>query len=135
MIEHHVVAGLLRAGDCVLLCHRRSDRRWFPDVWDLPGGHVDEGEDPRVALVRELGEELGVRAAMPSKEPDTVIWDGVAGFELWIWTVDSWHGKIVNAAPDEHDEVRWFTATDIETLELAHARYHELLRRALASAS
>jgi 8-oxo-dGTP diphosphatase len=30
----------------------------FPDHWDLIGGHVEEGETPEVALVREFKEEL-----------------------------------------------------------------------------
>ncbi len=42
--------------------HRSPERRWFPDVWDLPGGHVEPGEDERTALRRELREEVGVEA-------------------------------------------------------------------------
>ena len=132
--DHRVVAGLFRADDRVLLCHRRSDRRWYPDVWDLPGGHVDDGEDPRQALVRELREELGVRVDRPRNAPDAVITDDDAGFELSIWLVDSWHGEIVNAAPDEHDDVRWFTAEDTDALSLADTRYAVVLRRALGDA-
>jgi 8-oxo-dGTP diphosphatase len=30
----------------------------FPDHWDLIGGHVEEGETPEKALVREFKEEL-----------------------------------------------------------------------------
>ena len=30
----------------------------FPDHWDLIGGHVENGETPEVALVREFKEEL-----------------------------------------------------------------------------
>jgi 8-oxo-dGTP diphosphatase len=30
----------------------------FPDYWDLIGGHVEEGETPEQALVREVKEEL-----------------------------------------------------------------------------
>jgi 8-oxo-dGTP diphosphatase len=30
--------------------------------WLLPGGHVDDGEDPRTTVVREAEEELGVAA-------------------------------------------------------------------------
>lgn len=135
VIDHRVVAGLLRAGDSVLLCHRRPDRRWYPDVWDLPGGHVDEGEDPRHALVRELGEELSVRVDLPVDGPAMLIREEDAGLELSIWIVDLWDGEIANAAPDEHDDVRWFTAADIEALELAHPRYPELLQRAIADTS
>ena len=32
----------------------------FPDCWDLIGGHVEEGETPEQALIREYGEELGL---------------------------------------------------------------------------
>jgi 8-oxo-dGTP diphosphatase len=32
----------------------------FPDHWDLIGGHVEEGETPEEALVREVKEELGI---------------------------------------------------------------------------
>ena len=48
-----VVAALLRDGNRVLLCHRSPQRRWYPDVWDLPGGHVERRELPGAALARE----------------------------------------------------------------------------------
>ena len=32
----------------------------FPNHWDLIGGHIEEGETPEEALVREVREELGI---------------------------------------------------------------------------
>jgi 8-oxo-dGTP diphosphatase len=32
----------------------------FPGHWDLIGGHVEEGETPEQALIREVKEELGI---------------------------------------------------------------------------
>ena len=40
-LKARIVTALLRDGNRVLLCHRSPRRRWYPDVWDLPGGHVE----------------------------------------------------------------------------------------------
>jgi len=47
-------------GERVLLTrrHRFIVDRW---VWELPGGYVDDGEDPAVAAAREVEEETGWR--------------------------------------------------------------------------
>jgi len=37
----------------------RSDLSKHPLQWDLPGGHVDPGENHRQALYREIVEEIG----------------------------------------------------------------------------
>ena len=41
MTVPHVVAGVLVRGSAVLMGHRSPSRRWYPDVRDSPGGHVE----------------------------------------------------------------------------------------------
>jgi len=123
-----VVAGILRDGDKVLLCHRHPQRQWYPNVWDLPGGHVEPGEQPVEALVRELLEELAVVVPCPEGPPFCEMTDGPV--EMIVWLID-YDGPLVNAAPDEHDELRWFTSESISTVELAHPSYETMLRNAL----
>jgi hypothetical protein len=54
-----MVAMVLLQDDRMLLCHRSPSRRWYPDVWNFPGGHVEPGERPEGALRRDIAEELG----------------------------------------------------------------------------
>src|SRR5436190_508562 len=48
-------------GDRILLT-RLAERVTKHELWTLPGGGVDHGEDPRAAVVREVYEETGLRA-------------------------------------------------------------------------
>jgi len=56
-----VAAGILTRGGRVLICQRREGGD-FPLKWEFPGGKLRDGESAEAALVRELGEELGVSA-------------------------------------------------------------------------
>jgi 8-oxo-dGTP diphosphatase len=58
-----VVAGILFDGSRVLLTQRKAGSH-LAGLWEFPGGKVNDGEDPKEALVRELTEELGVEAAV-----------------------------------------------------------------------
>lgn len=127
--NHNVVGALLVRDGRVLLCHRHPDRRWYPNVWDLPGGHIATGETPADAIRRELFEELGVSVDLPSTEPWRVA-APAPGLTLHVWIVDTWHGTIENRAPDEHDEFRWFLPGETAGLELSDGSLEALIRDA-----
>jgi 8-oxo-dGTP diphosphatase len=126
---HEIVAGLLVRDGRVLLCHRSAGRRWYPDVWDFPGGHVEFGEQPSKALARELEEELGIRIQRPGPELGRVV---RPEFALRIWLVEKWVGDPVNASPAEHDDLGWFDLCEVSSLPLAHSGYLSLIRDAVA---
>lgn len=124
-----VVAGLLRRDGQMLLCHRTPERSHYPDVWDLPGGRVEPGENPLQALTRELKEELGIDAR-PSMES---AWKTLSNeeFQLHIYLIDDWQNEPYNIAPDEHDQIRWTRPGELADLDLAHPSYKQVLERAL----
>lgn len=114
----------------VLLCHRSPTREWMPGVWDFPGGHIDPGETPQQALVRELVEELGVRIATPNRDPDVVLDFDEVSTRVAVWFI-AYEGTVENRRPDEHDDLRWITFEDATQLELADTSYLGLIEQAL----
>ena len=52
---------LILRDDRILLC-RLAERVTRDELWTLPGGGLDHGEDPRVAVLREIHEETGLTA-------------------------------------------------------------------------
>jgi 8-oxo-dGTP diphosphatase len=55
-----VVAAALVDPEGRVLLQQRAPGRSMAGLWEFPGGKVEEGETPEVALVRELEEELGI---------------------------------------------------------------------------
>ena len=58
-----VVAALIVKEGKLLVC-QRTRHQTMPLKWEFPGGKIEEGEQPRYALRRELEEELGILATV-----------------------------------------------------------------------
>jgi 8-oxo-dGTP diphosphatase len=58
-----VVAGLIVKDGKLLVC-QRTRHQTMPLKWEFPGGKIEEREQPRDALRRELEEELGILATV-----------------------------------------------------------------------
>lgn len=113
----------------VLLGHRSPDRSYYPDVWDLLGGHAMPGESPEDALVREVEEEIGCvptefRLLEVGKEPNP---EAHGPGEFHIFLVTAWSGNEPRIANAEHDELRWFHPSEARCLRLADPAYVGLL--------
>jgi len=61
LIEAHV-SGVCFSGDLVLVAKRAQNREIYPNLWECGGGQVRPGENFEEAVLRQLEEELGVKA-------------------------------------------------------------------------
>ena len=57
-----VAAAVLIDPDKRILLAQRPVGKAMAGLWEFPGGKVEPGESPEVALIRELQEELGIEA-------------------------------------------------------------------------
>jgi 8-oxo-dGTP diphosphatase len=95
-----VGVALLEAGR--VLAARRSGPAALAGRWELPGGKVEPGEDPEVAAVREIREELRCTVEVTGwLEGESPLVDGLV---LRVATARLVAGDPV---PSEHDAVRW----------------------------
>lgn len=127
-----IAAAVVFRGDQVLLGHRCPSRKNFPGTWDVIGGHVEIGESPRTAVRRELMEEIGIEASLGGAW--RLVVDDELGIEMMFWLVRDWKGDIVNCAPYEYEELRWFRRSEFHDLKLPHPSYVELLDSAFEAA-
>ncbi len=94
---------------CVLLGDHRKSGLWLP-----PGGHVENDEDPRQAVIREAREELGIEAGCEDGRPffltvtPTVGANSHLDVDLWFVLPVARRETRITADPREFKSVRWF---------------------------
>jgi len=103
-----IAMGALIRNGAVLLARRSSRRKVHPNLWSLPGGHVEPGEDPLTTMRRELLEEIGVTPEH-WRFVGTLVPEGSheTSATFHIYQIDKWRGR-PRLIGDEHTELRWF---------------------------
>jgi 8-oxo-dGTP diphosphatase len=113
-----VVAGILMRGDEILCC-QRAETDLFPLKWEFPGGKIEPGETPEVALARELTEELAIYVDVgPLLETIRHAYAPGVVIELFFFRVDRWTGEIRNLI---FKDVRWVLRTELTSLDFLEA--------------
>jgi len=100
-------------------------------LWSLPKGHIEEGETPEQAAIREVAEETGINSEI-SRELGVIDFWFMAGGKRIHKTVHHFLFKEVGGtlAPQESevDEARWFPLEEIVSL-LAYPDEKKLIAR------
>jgi 8-oxo-dGTP diphosphatase len=113
-----VVAGLIEKDGKLLVC-QRTRHQTMPLKWEFPGGKIEEGEQPRDALRRELEEELGILATV-GDEVSRIQHEYPNGgtVELRFFVVRKFEGEIENRI---FRDIRWAPPTDLPRFDFLEA--------------
>ena len=113
-----VVAALIFEDGKVLVC-QRTRHQTMPLKWEFPGGKIEEGEQPRAALHRELDEELGIDATI-GEEVSRIVheYPGGGSVELRFFVVREYNGKLENKI---FRDVRWSPHAELSSYDFLEA--------------
>jgi len=105
-------------------------------LWSLPKGHIEEGETPEQAALREVAEETGIQSAIERSLGVIDFWF-MAGGKRIHKTVHHYlfreTGGLLAPQESEVDEVGWFPLAEIVD-RLAYPDEKKLIARTNASA-
>lgn len=100
-----------------ILMQQRPAAKHHGGLWEFPGGKVENGENPRTALCREIAEELGI-IINPGDLTPMLLADeqGSPAIVLFLYTCSKWQG---DPAACEGQQWAWLDREEAAGLPLA----------------
>lgn len=101
-----------------VLLHRRYNTGYMDGRYDLPSGHVEQGESVLQAAVRELQEETGTKV----KQKDLKLWHinqfsaNEQEYYNFFFTADSWQGEPTIMEKNKCDDMQFFPLANLPKL-------------------
>ena len=107
-----VVAAIIRKGDKIFATQRGYGD--FKDWWEFPGGKMEVGESPEIALIREIKEELDIDISVDAFI-DTIDYD----YSKFHLTMHCFWCSVESGALTlkEHEAARWLTKDQLDSVD------------------
>lgn len=117
-----VVAGAVIDADGRILMTQRPEGKSLAGLWEFPGGKIEAGEKPEIALVRELDEELGLLTGPTCLAPAGFCSHVYDSFQLLmlLYVCRNWAGPV---RAREGQAIRWVRPEALAGLPMPPADY------------
>lgn len=114
----NVVAAVIHNEQNEILCALRSPVMALPNLWEFPGGKIEEGESHETALIREIQEELNIEIEVGENVEDTYF-----EYENFTIKLTSYFASVKSGEmkATEHAEIKWVPIHKLLNLEWAPA--------------
>lgn len=118
MTRRFNVVGAVIVSDDRVLAAMRGPSGSLPNMWEFPGGKIEDGESPQEALAREIGEELLVDIKVGDEILTTT-----HDYEFGVVTLTTYYCELRCGTPQptEHAAIRWLTPDELASVEWAPA--------------
>jgi 8-oxo-dGTP diphosphatase len=87
----------------------------YPNMWDVPGGHVEDGETPEQCIVREMKEEMDLTLEQFALLSVMEFTDRI---EYTFWKMANL--DIEGISLHEGQQLKWFTEFEAKNTKLAY---------------
>jgi len=111
------VVGAIVERDGAVFAARRNADRSAGGLWEFPGGKIEPGESPEVALRRELQEELNVDVTVGPFVDRSLSDVGSVRIELSCYAAEFEGDDPVSSS--DHDAMQWVPLTELSSLQWA----------------
>ncbi len=100
----------------ILLLHRNTDKH---QQWEVPGGKVEDGEEPQATAMREVKEETGVDVQIIQLLGHQAFTEGERTFDYSYFLAEIVDGEISVLEPETFDDAKHFSIGQMRHLNLS----------------
>lgn len=101
----HVASYVIFRRENQILLMRRANTGYEDGKYSLPSGHIEAGEFPDAAAIREAQEEVGVK--IQDLRFKQVLYSD-DNYVCFFFEATRWEGEIRNCEEDKCDDIGWF---------------------------
>ncbi len=100
-----------------LLIKRSSQSKFFPELWDFPGGKIEPVEEPVESVKREVLEEISLKIIPNRLESEFDYTENDSLIHFWVYSVKSFTGKVTLSS--DHTQSLWLSKEEMKNYQLA----------------